>query len=242
MVQPEVDARESGIAFRARLRAFEKRLQDDMRNIYCPTHLCIGQEAVPMALHENLRPEDWVFSTHRAHGHYLAKGGSEELLWDEIHGLETGMNRGFSGSQGFSDERVNFYCSAIVGGLVGTATGVAYALKMDRRPGIVVCCIGDAGTEQGVFWESLNWAALNKLPIAYICENNGKSVDSRIEERQARPVKPKVESFGIMAWTNVLGAIQAARIGIPSFCEVITKLECDHLNMATLLPELSGER
>lgn len=222
--------------FTERLRSFEKRLQRNMDKVYCPTHLCLGQEEVPAALHECLRHEDWVFSTHRAHGHALAKGVSEEALWDEIMGLPTGLNGGFSGSQGFSDERNRFYCSAIVGGLVGVATGTAYAMKLDGSDAIVVCCIGDAGAEQGVLWESLNFAALHSLPIAYICENNGKSVDATLAERQATPILPRAQAFGLFVTMSVHNAIRAARHGEPAFCEVITKLECDHLNFCLMPP------
>lgn len=207
-----------------------------MRDVYCPTHLCIGQEDVPAAMHANLRPEDWVFSTHRAHGHALAKGVSEQALWDEIMGLPSGINGGFSGSQGFSDEANHFYCSAIVGGLIGVATGAAYALKMNESDAIVVCCIGDAGVEQGVFWESLNFAALHSLPIAYICENNGMSVDARIRERQATPIDQRVHPFGIMCCGTVYEAVHRARWGNPSFHEAVTKLKCDHINFAAMLP------
>lgn len=224
------------ISFSERLRRFERRLQIDMKYIFCPTHLCIGQEEVPQALFDNLKPDDWVFSNHRAHGHYLAKGGNEEALWDEIHGKETGINRGFSGSQGFSDTSVNFHCSAIVGGLIGVATGTALALKLSQKEAIVVCCIGDAGVEQGVFWESLNFAALNKLPIAYICENNGMSVDARLSERQATEIAPRVKAFGIALGGSVEGAIRYARDGKPAFHEQRTTLECDHLNMSVMLP------
>lgn len=224
--------------FIKRLKAFEKRLQADMKNIFCPVHLCLGQEEVPADLHEHLRPEDWVFSTHRAHGHYLAKGGDEQKLWDEIHGLETGINGGFSGSQGFNDPKLNFHCSAIVGGLIGVATGTALALKLNGSKAIVVCCVGDAGVEQGVFWESINFAALHHLPIAYICENNGKSVDSHITERQATPIAPRVQAFGIQTFSyeyGVKGALLLARKCAPSFYEAKVKLECAHLNMATML-------
>ena len=224
------------MTFTERLRAFEKRLQANMDKIHCPTHLCLGQEEVPAALHEHLRPDDWVFSTHRAHGHYLAKGGSEQKLWDEIMGLETGVNGGFSGSQSFSDPSINFHCSAIVGGLIGAATGVAYALKLDRAKAIVVCCVGDAGTEAGVFWESLNWAALHSLPIAYICENNGMSVDARIAERQAMPIASRVQSFGIEVRGTVAWTLTNARLGIPSFHETKRKLECYHLNFELMPP------
>ena len=224
--------------FTDRLIKFERRLQDDMQNIFNPTHLCLGQEEVPQALYDNLKLDDWVFSTHRAHGHALAKGIPEWELWDEIHGLESGLNGGFAGSQGFSSPKHNFYCTAIVGGLVGVATGVAYALKQDKKDAIVVCCIGDAGTEQGVFWESINFAALHKLPIAYICENNGKSVDALFAERQATPITPRVKAFGLMLGGSTEGAIRFARQNVPAFHEQKVTLRCDHLNMAPLLPQV----
>jgi TPP-dependent pyruvate/acetoin dehydrogenase alpha subunit len=227
--------------FAERLIAFEKRLQRDMQNIYTPTHLCLGQEEVPQALYDNLRPEDWVFSTHRAHGHALAKGVSEQGLWDEIHGLSSGLNGGFSGSQGFSDRSCNFYCSAIVAGLVGVAVGVAYAIKQDKSDAIVVCCIGDAGTEQGVFWEALNFSALHQLPIAFICENNKMSVDSPIKERQHMNISHRVRAFGVMLGGSTEGAIRYARGGIPAFHEQRCRLTCDHLNMAALMPDLGGK-
>ncbi len=223
------------MTFTERLQAFERRLQSNMAQVHCPAHLCIGQEQIPQALHDNLTPADWVFSTHRAHGHYLAKGGSEQKLWDEIMGLKTGINGGFSGSQSFSDPSVNFHCSAIVGGLIGVATGAAYALK-SKPPAIVVCCMGDAGTEAGVFWESLNWAALNSLPICYIVENNGMSVDARIEERQAMAIAPRVAAFGVDIFYTAKAAIQSARDGFPSFHEAHVKLECDHLNFKLMMP------
>lgn len=224
------------MTFTERLIAFEKRLQANMKDVYAPTHLCLGQEEVPAILHEHLRPDDWVFAPHRSHGYYLAKGGDEQKLWDEIMGLPTGVNGGFGGSQGFSDPDVNFHCSAIVGGLIGVATGAAYALKMNRKDALVVCAMGDGGTESGVFWESLNWAALNQLPILYVCENNGMSVDARIEERQATPLTPRVRSFGIMCPGNLERAIMHARSYVPSFYEAQVKLTCDHINFCRMLP------
>src|SRR4026208_575819 len=141
--------------FIKRVRAFEHRLQVNMKDIFVPVHLCLGHEGVGADLYEVLEPEDWLFAPHRNHHLYFAKGGSEAKLWDEINGLEAGMNQGFSGSQGYSDSGINFHSSAIVGGLVGVATGTAYALKMDGSRAIVVAVVGDAGTEAGVFWESL---------------------------------------------------------------------------------------
>ena len=217
-----------------KVQSFERKLLANMKDIHVPVHLCLGHEGVAADLHEHLKTEDWLFSNHRNHGHFLAKGGNEDKLWDEIMGLPTGLNGGFSGSQAISDGSINFHASAIVGGLVGVATGCAYALKMNKSSAIAVCVVGDGETEAGVFWESLNFAALNHLPIAYICENNGKSVDATIGERQATPLVPRVQSFGIKISSNVVGALQMARSGRPSFHEAKVKLNCHHIYMANL--------
>ena len=220
-----------------RIRAFEKRLLSHMHEITVPVHLSLGQEHVAVEIGQHFRPGDYWYSTHRNHHHYLAAGGSEQKLWDEIMGLPSGMNGGFSGSQAISDPSINFHASAIVGGLVGVAVGTAYALKMDRTESIVVCCVGDAGTEAGVFWESANFAALHSLPIAIICENNGKSVDSPIEERQARSITERVRAFGIPTFSYVEQAMAAARVGIPAFCERKVTLDCEHIYMGKLMPK-----
>ena len=227
---------ESHAEFKNRVVAFEKRLQANMRDVFVPVHLSLGHEGVAADLHEWMQPEDWLFSTHRNHHHYLAKGGDEQKLWDEIMGLPSGLNGGFAGSQGISDASINFHASAIVGGLVGVATGTAYALKMDGSKAIAICCVGDGGTEAGVFWESLNFAALHRLPIAYIVENNGMSVDSPIAERQATPIGPRAAAFGIDVRKHVALAIMSARANRPAFYEAKVKLEADHINMGALLP------
>ena len=233
MAQPALAA-ESRLEFIERVRSFEHRLLADMKNIYVPVHLCLGQEEVSADLYEYMKTEDYLFSTHRNHGDYLAKGGSEEKLWDEIHGLESGVNKGFSGSQGISDKSINFHASAIVGGLVGVATGAAYALKGSGA--IAICVVGDGGTEAGVFWESLNFAALHKLPIAYICVNNQMSVDAHISERQATPLGPRVAAFGIDVRRHIAAALMSARCNRPSFYEAKVKLEGHHIYMGSLLP------
>lgn len=221
-------------AFIERLKSFELKIQANLDQVFCPVHLCLGQEEVPEALHECLRPHDWLFASHRSHGHFLAKGGSEQKLWDEIMGLESGINGGFSGSQEFSDPSINFHCSAIVGGLIGVATGTAYALKMAKSEAIVVCVFGDAAVEQGVAWESFNFAALHNLPIAYVCENNEWSIQSHIRERQATGISRRAVAFGLFSYTGAKQAIQGARDGYgPTFYEAHVTRECDHLNMAT---------
>lgn len=226
----------SSTNLKQRIRSFEKRLQKEMLNIFCPVHLSLGHEDVAVDLNECMIKEDWLFATHRNHHHYLAKGGSEQLLWDEIMGLESGLNHGFAGSQAIVDPSINFHSSAILGGLIGVATGVGYALKVDNSNAVSICCIGDAATEQGVFWESLNFVALHQLPVVFICENNGMSVDSPIGERQAAAICPRVESFGVKTFTDVIEAVSYSRRSrMPSFCEVKVKLECAHINMATVL-------
>ena len=233
MLQPENDAR---ARFVERVRAFEQRLLENMADIFVPVHLSLGQESVAADLWENVRPEDWLFSTHRNHHHYFAKGGDEQKLWDEIMGLPSGLNQGFAGSQGISDASINFHASAIVGGLVGVAAGTAYALKADGSSAIAICCTGDGGTEAGVFWETANWAALNRLPLAIIVENNGMSVDSPIEDRQATPLPQRAAAFGLTVASSVAGALELARDGQPSFFEAKVKLECSHIYMGGMLP------
>lgn len=228
------------MTFKERLRAFELKCQAHMSEFRCPVHLCLGQEDVPAALHEVMLSEDWLFSTHRNHGHYLAKGGSEQKLWDELMGLETGVNGGWAGSQCYSDPLINFHSTALVGGLIGVAVGTALALKRQQRAGIVFCCIGDGATEQGVFWESLNAAALWCLPMVFICENNSYSVHAEISERQCGDLIEKTAAFGIQSGWAWMGndkrlrgllddSIKQARGNMPCFIEVECERECNHV-------------
>ena len=220
-------------SFRYLLRAFELRLQERMPEFRCSVHLCLGQEEVPEALHELLRPEDWLFSTHRSHGHYLAKGGSEQKLLDEIEGKASGVNAGFSGSQSFCDLEINFHATAVVGGLIGVAAGAALALKLSGSQAIAVCCIGDAATEQGVFWEALNFASLHALPLLWVCENNGLSVHSPIRLRQCAPIAERVRSFGVSATHGISDLrmlLEYRRALLPAFVEIGCERQCAHVS------------
>ncbi|MRD55509.1 hypothetical protein GH816_03005 [Betaproteobacteria bacterium LSUCC0115] len=219
-----------------RILAFERKLQVHMHEVFCPTHLSIGQEHVAEEMAAEMIKEDWLFSTHRNHHHYLAKGGDEQKLWDEIMGLESGLNGGFAGSQGITDRSINFHASAIVGGLIGVAAGAAFSLRNSKSNAISISCIGDAASEQGVFWEVLNFAVLYNLPLCIIMENNGKSVDAHISERQVGEISPKVAAFGVKTFQSIGEAIRFTRDNrLPSFVEVKVKLKCAHLNMATML-------
>jgi 2-oxoisovalerate dehydrogenase E1 component len=213
--------------FMSDLREFEEYLESRMGEFECSVHLCIGQESVPAALNIVLKPEDWLFSSHRNHGHYLAKGGNKQTILDEIEF----KNGKVCGSQCFSDNAINFHASAIVGQSVGIAAGVAAS---GRR---VFCCIGDAATEQGVFWEAMNYIALKNLPLVVICENNGVSIDVPIAKRQARPIAERVHAFGVRSEVvsgddpvMVYHAIdEAANSRSPRFVEVMSVLQCPHM-------------
>jgi TPP-dependent pyruvate/acetoin dehydrogenase alpha subunit len=209
------------------LREFEESLENRMGEFECSVHLCIGQESVPAALNIVLKPSDWLFSSHRNHGHYLAKGGSKQTILDEIEF----KNGRVCGSQCFSDRRLNFHASAIVGQTIGIACGVA---STGSR---VFCCIGDAATEQGVFWEAMNYAALKNLPLIVICENNEVSIDVPRSKRQFSEIASRVEAFGVPVErvsgedaVMVYHAIdRAANSKGPRFIEVKSDLQAPHM-------------
>ena len=139
----------------------------------CPTHLCSGQEAVAVGTCAALRPCDFVVSTHRSHGHYLAKGGNLKELIAEIYGKAAGCSSGKGGSMHLIDENVRFMGStSIVGGTIPVGTGIGLSILLNGKDQISCVFLGDGAVEEGVFYESLNFAALKKLPVLYICENN----------------------------------------------------------------------
>ena len=165
----------------------------------CPTHLCIGQEAIAVGVCANLQREDIVFSTHRSHGHYLAKGGNLPAMIAELYGKTTGCSRGIGGSQHLIDLSVNFWGSApIVASTIPVAVGAALSVALKHEKRIVVSFFGDAAIEEGVFAESINFAALKKLPILFICENNMYSTNTPLRERQPdRPIYKIPQAMGI---------------------------------------------
>ena len=169
----------------------------------CPTHLSIGQELVPSVLslfHDN---NDLAVSTHRAHGHYLGKGGSLQRFFDELHGLYSGCSAGNGGSMHLIDESVGFYGStAIVGNTIPVGVGIANSFLIERKKNIVYIFLGDAATEEGVFYESLHYASLNSLPCIFIVENNNFSVYTDIKTRQNSSLKEKTNSFNVNYFLN----------------------------------------
>ena len=193
----------------------------DEQKMRCPTHLSIGQEAVAVAVCAALHDRDQVVSGHRAHAHYLAKGGDLPAMIAEIYGKVTGCSHGKGGSMHLIDERVGFMGStAIVGGTVPVGVGLAYAARIRREPTVVAIFIGDAVVETGVFYEALNFAVLKGLPILFVCENNLYSVYSPLSVRQplGRVIHELVGAFGLPSigvdGNDVLAAAQAAATAV----------------------------
>ncbi len=159
-----------------RIRRCEEKIAECLQpkpEIVCPVHLYIGQEAVAAGVCANLRKDDYVFSTHRSHGHYIAKGGDIKALVAELYGKARGCSRGRGGSMHLTSPEVGLLgSSAIVGGTIPLAVGVALAMSLRGRDSVSVAFFGDGATHEGVFYESLNFASLKKLPVVFICENN----------------------------------------------------------------------
>lgn len=158
-----------------RIRRFEERTAEILLEgeIKCPTHLYTGQEAIATGVCANLRNDDYVFSTHRSHGHYLAKGGDMKALMAEMYGKATGCSGGRGGSMHLASPDNGLLGScAIVTATVPVAVGAALAFSLKGTDGVSVAFFGDGAVSEGVFYESLNFASLKKLPVIFICENN----------------------------------------------------------------------
>lgn len=156
----------------------------------CPTHFSIGQEAVAVGVCANLTKEDYVMSTHRPHAHYLAKGGSLKRFIAELYGKETGCAGGRGGSMHVIDLSAGFLgCVPIVGSTIPIAVGAAFGAKKQNKNNVTVVFFGDGATEEGVFYESLNFAKLHGLPILFVCENNLYSVNTPYVHRRDKDQK-----------------------------------------------------
>jgi TPP-dependent pyruvate/acetoin dehydrogenase alpha subunit len=160
----------------------EKYKEQKMR---CPVHLSIGQEAVAVGMCKALLHSDCLISNHRAHAHYLAKGGSLKAMIAEIYGKSTGCCWGRGGSMHLVDLSVGMIGSTpIVGSSIPVGVGIAFAAQMKRENNVTVIFFGEGATEEGVFSECLNFASLKNLPVLFVCENNFYSVYSPLDVRQ----------------------------------------------------------
>ena len=165
----------------------------------CPTHLSIGQELVPAILDSFHDPNHLAVSTHRSHGHYIGKRGSLRKFFDELHGMEEGCSSGNGGSMHLIDKSVGFIGStAIVANTIPVGVGLANAQKLNRENSLTYIFIGDGATEEGVFYESLHYCAINNLPTLFVIENNEFSVYTDLKTRQkGTSIKSKVEGFNV---------------------------------------------
>lgn len=151
----------------------------------CPVHLSIGQEAAATAVCSALSPQDKIFSNHRCHAHYLAKGGNLEAMLCELHGRKGGCCEGRGGSMHLFDMQAGVASSIpIVGASIPHAVGWALANRQQKRDGCVVAYLGDGAVEEGVFHESLNFASTHDLGVLFVVENNHYSVYTSLQERQ----------------------------------------------------------
>ena len=189
-------------------------------------HTCIGQEAVAVGVAAALQPQDAVTSTHRGHGHFLALGADPGRILAEMFGRGSGYARGRGGSQMMMDTSLGFYgANGITGGSIPFAAGLALEAQLRHTGRVVVCFFGDGAANQGVFHETLNLAALWKLPVVFLCENNGYAMSTPVKHGLARPhVADRAAAYDIpAAHTNgndlpavqhaVADALQHARSG-----------------------------
>ena len=182
------------------IRIIEEKIANNYNQglMRCPTHLSIGQELTPAVLATFNNNSDLAVSTHRAHGHYLGKGASLRAFFDELHGLETGCSSGNGGSMHLQDNEVGFIGStAIVGNTLPVGVGLANALKLDGSENFVYIFLGDAATEEGVFYESLHYSKLHSLPCLFVIENNKYSVYTSLKERQYVDLEQKIKGFDV---------------------------------------------
>ena len=185
-----------------RIRLFEEQVNDLYKTARMPglAHLYSGEEAVAVGVCAALRRDDYITSTHRGHGHCLAKGASVDRMFAELLGKEAGYCKGKGGSMHIADQDTgNLGANAIVGGSAGIATGAAFSSKMRGADEVAVCFFGDGALGQGIVYEVMNMASLWKLPIIYVCENNLYNEYTHYSETTAGGLAARAQAFGIPA-------------------------------------------
>jgi len=221
-----------------RIRNVQLRIEslyhlDEMKT---PLHLCIGQEAVAVGVCANLNKDDYISSNHRGHGHYLAKGGDLKRMIAELYCRETGCSKGRGGSMHLVDVSVGHIgSSSLVGGCIPIATGLGLAIQMKKQNCVSVAFFGDGAANEGVLYESVNFAVLKRLPVLLIYENNQLSVCSRVSARQVGEIifhaMPTEHMYTrIVDGNSVLEVYEAAKTAVerarkgqgPSFIECKT--------------------
>jgi TPP-dependent pyruvate/acetoin dehydrogenase alpha subunit len=237
-------------------RHLEQQLVDYyLKNkVFSFVHFYIGQEAVAAGVCNALRPEDGAMGNHRSHGHYLAKGGDPLRLVAEMLGRHSGCCRGKGGSMHMIDKSVNFWGSTpILGSVSALATGTALAAKLQKRPTVTAVFFGDGASEEGVVYESVNFAAKFELPIVYVIENNLYSVNSKLTDRRSPNHSQELLAKGlgvryvradgndyVDVYRKAKEAVSFARDGSPVVLECITYRHMAH--SAPLFDDKAGYR
>ena len=191
-----------------RIRLVEERIIELYPSdvIQSPVHLSIGQEAVAVGACHSLTHNDLLFCTYRSHAFYLAKGGNLKEMFAELYGKVTGCARGKAGSMHLAASEVGLMgTSAVVASTIPHAVGAALAAKRLKKDQVIVGVFGDGATEEGVYHESLNFAALHHLPVVFLCENNGLAVHSHRKARQSFETYKHAQSYGLRSYHIVEG-------------------------------------
>ena len=199
-ISPEVLLEYFTIAQRIRIVESKIAQEYSKGEMRCPVHLSIGQEIISAAFGIAQKDGDTAVSSHRAHAHYLAKGGNLYRMIAEIFGKETGCCKGRGGSMHLIDLGVGFLgSSAIVGNSIPVGVGSGFTHKLDKTGNLAFTFFGDGSTEEGAFYESINFAAVNKIPVVFFCENNAYSVYTDLSDRQpqGREIYKMVSAMGI---------------------------------------------
>jgi len=226
------------------IREFEGRLDKFFAEggLHGTAHACTGQEATAVGACAGLRPDDYIMSNHRGHGHFIAKGGAPKRLMAELFGKATGVSGGRGGSQHIANISKGFLGSnGITGGGIPIATGAALSIKMQERDQVVLCFFGDGAANQGTFHESANMAAIWKLPLILFCENNLYAMSTSFADAfPINHVSQRAQGYGMPAETiegnDVLAVREAVREAAeyarsgkgPYFVEALTYRQCGH--------------
>jgi TPP-dependent pyruvate/acetoin dehydrogenase alpha subunit len=185
-----------------RIRLFEENVNELYTRALMPglAHLYIGEEAVAVGICEALRGDDYITSTHRGHGHCLAKGATPKLMFAELLGKRAGYCKGKGGSMHIADPATgNLGANAIVGGSIGIATGAAFSSNYLKNSRVAVCFFGEGALGQGIAYEEFNLAQLWKLPIVFVCENNLYTEYTHFSETTAGDILQRATAFGLQA-------------------------------------------
>jgi pyruvate dehydrogenase E1 component alpha subunit len=183
-----------------KIRVFEEHANELYTSAKMPglAHLYVGEEAIAVGVCEALRRDDYITSTHRGHGHCLAKGAELKQMFAELLGKEAGYCRGKGGSMHIADQETgNLGANAIVGGSAGIATGAAMSAKMRGTDQVAICFFGEGAMNQGLVYEVMNMAQLWKFPVIYVCENNMYNEYTHYSESTAGNLKARAEAFGM---------------------------------------------